>query len=159
MYTNDLHLSTYVYFSQQETPDEHQADASNEEADGTENDFCLVCMEEYDEDPDITYICKVNMCEHDFHLDCLLDWLDRDSSCPQCGVSVTLSEKDISDISLSQAGHFAGERGQFGDGQDSQAPCSFLQELEELGREIVRLCAPGECFRTQQKPRKCCKSP
>ncbi|KAK9743030.1 hypothetical protein RND81_03G212300 [Saponaria officinalis] len=45
-----------------------------------EEDACPICLEEYDkENPKM-----VTTCEHDFHLSCLLEWMERSDSCPVC---------------------------------------------------------------------------
>ncbi|GAB2224141.1 hypothetical protein Droror1_Dr00004889 [Drosera rotundifolia] len=45
-----------------------------------EEDVCPICLEEYDEEnPKM-----ITNCEHDFHLSCILDWMERSDSCPVC---------------------------------------------------------------------------
>lgn len=45
-----------------------------------EEDACPICLEEYDtENPKM-----VTNCEHDFHLSCLLEWMERSDLCPVC---------------------------------------------------------------------------
>ncbi|XP_050230341.1 probable E3 ubiquitin-protein ligase RHB1A [Mercurialis annua] len=45
-----------------------------------EEDCCPTCLEEYDaENPKIT-----TLCEHHFHLSCILEWMERSDNCPVC---------------------------------------------------------------------------
>ncbi|KAL1213597.1 putative E3 ubiquitin-protein ligase RHB1A [Cardamine amara subsp. amara] len=45
-----------------------------------EEDCCPICFEDYDvENPRLK-----TKCEHDFHLSCLLEWIERSDSCPIC---------------------------------------------------------------------------
>ncbi|KAK9068317.1 hypothetical protein SSX86_012428 [Deinandra increscens subsp. villosa] len=45
-----------------------------------EEDVCPTCFEEYDaENPRI-----VTKCEHQFHLSCILEWMERSNTCPIC---------------------------------------------------------------------------
>ncbi|GMH21717.1 hypothetical protein Nepgr_023559 [Nepenthes gracilis] len=54
---------------------------------GEEDDVCPICLEEYDsENPKM-----ITNCEHDFHLSCVLDWMERSSSCPVCDQEVTFN--------------------------------------------------------------------
>ncbi|XP_076956474.1 putative E3 ubiquitin-protein ligase RHB1A [Bidens hawaiensis] len=45
-----------------------------------EEDICPTCFEEYDsENPKI-----VTKCNHEFHLSCILEWMERSQTCPIC---------------------------------------------------------------------------
>uniref|UniRef100_A0A6M2EDQ1 RING-type E3 ubiquitin transferase n=1 Tax=Populus davidiana TaxID=266767 RepID=A0A6M2EDQ1_9ROSI len=45
-----------------------------------EEEDCPICLEEYDlENPKLT-----TKCEHQFHLSCILEWMERSESCPVC---------------------------------------------------------------------------
>ncbi|KAK1418674.1 hypothetical protein QVD17_27820 [Tagetes erecta] len=45
-----------------------------------EEDICPTCFEEYDaENPRI-----VTKCKHQFHLSCILEWMERSNTCPIC---------------------------------------------------------------------------
>lgn len=45
-----------------------------------EEDTCPICLEEYDaENPKLT-----TQCGHDFHLACILEWMERSETCPVC---------------------------------------------------------------------------
>ncbi|KAL8162485.1 hypothetical protein V2J09_013974 [Rumex salicifolius] len=45
-----------------------------------EDDSCPICFEVYDaENPKM-----VTQCEHEFHLSCILEWMERSDSCPVC---------------------------------------------------------------------------
>ncbi|XP_040990393.1 probable E3 ubiquitin-protein ligase RHB1A isoform X2 [Juglans microcarpa x Juglans regia] len=53
----------------------------------SEEEDCPVCLEEYDaENPKIT-----TMCEHDFHLACILEWMERSDACPVCDKEMIFS--------------------------------------------------------------------
>ncbi|ESQ37687.1 hypothetical protein EUTSA_v10028991mg [Eutrema salsugineum] len=53
-----------------------------------EEDSCPICFEDYDvENPRLT-----TKCEHDFHLSCLLDWIERSDSCPICDKEVVFDD-------------------------------------------------------------------
>lgn len=55
-----------------------------------EEDVCPICLEEYDaENPK-----KVTNCEHDFHLSCLLEWMERSDSCPVCDKEMIFDHPD-----------------------------------------------------------------
>uniref|UniRef100_A0A7C9EJ80 RING-type E3 ubiquitin transferase n=1 Tax=Opuntia streptacantha TaxID=393608 RepID=A0A7C9EJ80_OPUST len=55
-----------------------------------EEDACPICLEEYDtENPKM-----VTNCEHDFHLSCLLEWMERSESCPVCDKEVIFDYPD-----------------------------------------------------------------
>lgn len=45
-----------------------------------EEDVCPTCFEEYDEEnPRI-----ITKCNHQFHLSCILEWMERNHTCPFC---------------------------------------------------------------------------
>lgn len=45
-----------------------------------EEDVCPTCFEEYDtENPRI-----ITKCNHQFHLSCILEWMERNDTCPFC---------------------------------------------------------------------------
>ncbi|KAJ3672191.1 hypothetical protein LUZ60_006912 [Juncus effusus] len=53
-----------------------------------EEDDCPICLEEYDkENP--RYFTR---CEHEFHLACLLDWMERSETCPVCDQILMIDE-------------------------------------------------------------------
>uniref|UniRef100_A0A803KZC6 RING-type E3 ubiquitin transferase n=1 Tax=Chenopodium quinoa TaxID=63459 RepID=A0A803KZC6_CHEQI len=55
-----------------------------------EEDACPICLEEYDTDnPKM-----VTNCEHDFHLSCLLEWMERSDSCPVCDKEMIFDHPD-----------------------------------------------------------------
>ncbi|XP_021767112.1 probable E3 ubiquitin-protein ligase RHB1A [Chenopodium quinoa] len=55
-----------------------------------EEDACPICLEEYDTDnPKL-----VTNCEHDFHLSCLLEWMERSDSCPVCDKEMIFDHPD-----------------------------------------------------------------
>lgn len=55
-----------------------------------EEDACPICLEEYDSDnPKM-----VTNCEHDFHLSCLLEWMERSDSCPVCDKEMIFDHPD-----------------------------------------------------------------
>ncbi|CAN8308956.1 unnamed protein product [Cochlearia groenlandica] len=53
-----------------------------------EEDSCPICFEDYDlENPRLA-----TKCEHDFHLSCLLEWMERSNSCPICDKEVVFDD-------------------------------------------------------------------
>ncbi|CAH2069122.1 unnamed protein product [Thlaspi arvense] len=53
-----------------------------------EEDSCPICFEDYDvENPKLT-----TKCDHDFHLSCLLEWIERSDSCPICDKEVVFAD-------------------------------------------------------------------
>ncbi|XP_010670083.2 probable E3 ubiquitin-protein ligase RHB1A [Beta vulgaris subsp. vulgaris] len=55
-----------------------------------EEDACPICLEEYDADnPKM-----VTSCEHDFHLSCLLEWMERSDACPVCDKEMIFDQPD-----------------------------------------------------------------
>lgn len=53
-----------------------------------DEDNCPICLEEYDkENPRIDTIC-----EHHYHLCCILEWMERSDNCPMCDKEVVLYE-------------------------------------------------------------------
>ncbi|CAH8287653.1 unnamed protein product [Eruca vesicaria subsp. sativa] len=60
----------------------------NQLVDEEEEDSCPICFEDYEaENPKI----KTN-CEHDFHLSCILEWMERSDGCPICDKEVVLDD-------------------------------------------------------------------
>ena len=56
--------------------------------DEEEEDSCPICFEDYEaENPKI----KTN-CEHDFHLSCILEWMERSDGCPICDKEVVFDD-------------------------------------------------------------------
>ncbi|KAL1190756.1 E3 ubiquitin-protein ligase AIRP1 [Cardamine amara subsp. amara] len=51
-------------------------------------DECPICLEEYDiENPKL-----LTKCGHDFHLACILEWMERSEACPVCDKELVLTE-------------------------------------------------------------------
>lgn len=60
----------------------------NQLVDEEEEDSCPICFEDYEADnPKI----KTN-CEHDFHLSCILEWMERSNGCPICDKEVVFDD-------------------------------------------------------------------
>ncbi|CAO2835593.1 unnamed protein product [Amaranthus hypochondriacus] len=56
----------------------------------TDEECCPICLEEYDTDnPKM-----VTNCEHDFHLSCLLEWMERSDACPVCDKEMVFDAPD-----------------------------------------------------------------
>ncbi|XP_073275035.1 E3 ubiquitin-protein ligase RHF2A-like isoform X2 [Primulina huaijiensis] len=52
------------------------------------DDACSICLEVFcDSDPS-----TVTSCKHDFHLQCILEWCQRSSSCPMCWQTISLKD-------------------------------------------------------------------
>ncbi|CAA7017346.1 unnamed protein product [Microthlaspi erraticum] len=53
-----------------------------------EEDSCPICFEDYDvENPRLK-----TKCDHDFHLSCLLEWIERSDTCPICDKEVVFDD-------------------------------------------------------------------
>lgn len=52
-----------------------------EEKEVIEDDFCPICMEEYEEDCCIT---SGTQCDHFFHKHCIIKWMEKHDICPIC---------------------------------------------------------------------------
>ncbi|VVB06794.1 unnamed protein product [Arabis nemorensis] len=53
-----------------------------------EEESCPICFEVYDlENPRLT-----TTCEHDFHLSCLLEWIERSDRCPICNKEIVFDD-------------------------------------------------------------------
>jgi hypothetical protein len=51
-------------------------------------DECPICLEEYDiENPKL-----LTKCGHDFHLACILEWMERSEACPVCDKELVITE-------------------------------------------------------------------
>ncbi|KAG7389763.1 hypothetical protein PHYPSEUDO_009683 [Phytophthora pseudosyringae] len=46
---------------------------------------CIMCLDTFSEDnPKVRTLCNCGMNRTNFHMSCLLEWLNRDSNCPVC---------------------------------------------------------------------------
>ncbi|KAI5007934.1 hypothetical protein ZWY2020_008982 [Hordeum vulgare] len=53
-----------------------------------DEDDCPICLEEYDyENPKMLL-----QCNHDFHLGCIYEWMERSQACPVCAVVMVFKE-------------------------------------------------------------------
>ncbi|KAK9668105.1 hypothetical protein RND81_13G035800 [Saponaria officinalis] len=53
-----------------------------------EEEDCPICLEEYtEENPKL-----LTRCEHNFHLCCILEWMERSDTCPVCDQEVVIDE-------------------------------------------------------------------
>ena len=41
---------------------------------------CSICLDDFDETRDIVYL----DCQHIYHEDCIIEWINKDPSCPLC---------------------------------------------------------------------------
>lgn len=48
------------------------------------NDECAICLSEFREGEEIMQTKRVEICNHVFHKDCLMAWLDNHNQCPMC---------------------------------------------------------------------------
>lgn len=54
-----------------------------------DEDSCPICLDEYDkENPRIDTVC-----EHHYHLGCILEWMERSDNCPMCDKEILFNEK------------------------------------------------------------------
>lgn len=57
---------------------------------------CVVCMEEFRrENPMIRTLCECGVSKVSWHMMCLLEWLQREPTCPQCRGDVFFEEPDF----------------------------------------------------------------
>jgi len=63
-------------------------DCSSSRDNGDDRATCAICLAEY-ETGDLVISSK--MCDHLFHRDCLLEWLDKNDKCPFCRVDMVPS--------------------------------------------------------------------
>ncbi|MCO5610748.1 hypothetical protein L7F22_064989 [Adiantum nelumboides] len=53
-----------------------------------DEESCPICLEEYDkENPRIDMVC-----EHHYHLGCILEWMERSDNCPMCDQEISFNE-------------------------------------------------------------------
>ncbi|ETV99279.1 hypothetical protein H310_08017 [Aphanomyces invadans] len=66
--------------------------ANVEVADGVELE-CVMCLDTFDAgNPRIRTLCNCGMNRTNFHLSCLLEWTNRDSTCPVCRENLFFEE-------------------------------------------------------------------
>lgn len=41
---------------------------------------CSICLDDFDETKDIVYL----DCQHIYHTECIIEWINKDTSCPLC---------------------------------------------------------------------------
>ncbi|KAJ4899660.1 RING/U-box superfamily protein [Raphanus sativus] len=65
-----------------------QIDINLKKKDQETIDECPICLEEYEtENPRL-----LTKCRHDFHLACILEWMERSEACPVCDQELVLPE-------------------------------------------------------------------
>ena len=47
---------------------------------GADDTMCPICLEDFDETKHIVYL----DCQHIYHEDCIIEWINKDPSCPLC---------------------------------------------------------------------------
>ncbi|XP_055808382.1 uncharacterized protein LOC129876934 [Solanum dulcamara] len=57
--------------------------------DSEESDICAICQSEYEHEENI----GVLQCEHEYHTDCIKQWLLKKKDCPMCRASVLPSQE------------------------------------------------------------------
>ncbi|KAL0482374.1 E3 ubiquitin-protein ligase RING [Acrasis kona] len=58
--------------------------------DGVDNDACSVCIEDYSINEELTQL----PCEHIFHKDCIVPWIQEHNTCPTCRYELPLQEPE-----------------------------------------------------------------
>ncbi|RID43121.1 hypothetical protein BRARA_I00006 [Brassica rapa] len=77
-----------VILSPSETDRSKHKTWKNQLVDEEEEESCPICFEDYEADnPKI----KTN-CEHDFHLSCILEWMEKSDGCPICDKEVVFDD-------------------------------------------------------------------
>ena len=61
----------------------YKRDVESLERSCQDNDFCSICLNDYMDD-DILCASKFSSCGHEFHLNCLQEWLAKHDECPIC---------------------------------------------------------------------------
>ncbi|KAL6499584.1 hypothetical protein OROGR_027494 [Orobanche gracilis] len=54
---------------------------------------CPICMEDFEIKPDTSVIVNELPCEHYFHKDCIVEWLQRSNTCPLCRYKMTVETR------------------------------------------------------------------
>ncbi|WMV52285.1 hypothetical protein MTR67_045670, partial [Solanum verrucosum] len=54
-----------------------------------ESDICAICQSEYENEENIGAL----QCGHEYHSDCIKQWLMRKTDCPMCRASVLPSQE------------------------------------------------------------------
>jgi len=62
--------------------------------DDEQEDCCCICLEAFDENNPA----KLTKCGHEYHLQCIMQWYQRNSCCPMCGTDVELVEEDAQSL-------------------------------------------------------------
>jgi hypothetical protein len=71
-------------------------DAGTAELDSDlEGPMCVICLDEFSTEPDATVLHSPT-CSHDYHKDCIMDWLQRNGTreCPCCRVEM-ITEAEV----------------------------------------------------------------
>ncbi|RLN93867.1 hypothetical protein BBJ28_00014310 [Nothophytophthora sp. Chile5] len=56
---------------------------------------CIMCLDTFSEDnPKVRTLCNCGMNRTNFHLSCLLEWLNRDANCPVCRAYLFFEDAD-----------------------------------------------------------------
>jgi len=90
-----------------------------------ENNVCGICLIEQ-EAGDLCISCKV--CQHQFHKDCLLEWLGKswdNTSCPSCRQKLVNSDEIIAQIAVNVTR-----------GQNNHAPTKNYRPLHSLSEKL-----------------------
>jgi hypothetical protein len=62
--------------------------------DDEQEDCCCICLEAFDEKNPA----KLTKCGHEYHLQCIMQWYQRNSCCPMCGTDVELVEEEAQSL-------------------------------------------------------------
>ncbi|CAH2053263.1 unnamed protein product [Thlaspi arvense] len=89
----------------------------------SEMNQCAVCMDEFEDGSDVRQM----PCNHVFHQDCLLPWLQLHNSCPVCRHELPTDDPDYENRAQGQGGQASGD-GQ-GSVEGQQTPRSFSIQL------------------------------
>uniref|UniRef100_A0A1J3F4L9 RING-type E3 ubiquitin transferase n=1 Tax=Noccaea caerulescens TaxID=107243 RepID=A0A1J3F4L9_NOCCA len=69
-------------------PSDDLTDVDLKKKDRETIDECPICLEEYDiENPKL-----LTKCGHDYHLACILEWMERSEACPVCDKELVIAE-------------------------------------------------------------------
>ena len=62
--------------------------------DDEQEECCCICLEPFDENNPA----KLTKCGHEYHLQCIMQWYQRNSCCPMCGMDVELVEEEAQSL-------------------------------------------------------------
>lgn len=81
----------HYYLYDDNTSEDNDIDEDNESNNGIEYDSCTICRENYLNNEEIRII---NNCNHNFHRNCIDEWLTNHKTCPICRGNIIPNENN-----------------------------------------------------------------